>query len=370
MNSTRKKACLGLLFLFVLVFISSLYAESPHDEESILEEPFLGEETSPGEEPLLAEEAPLDENLSLDENPSLDETPSLSEEPSLDEDALLSEEFFFDDDDLLFFEAPSLIFEVSPFSGPRSFDEIFPGLSQEQKAEAMDEIGLRHYFEKNESPLFMPDPDSGIELLSSVMQKKPSHIIEALVVVPYVMPYSERELDILDIYNALGKIEDIKEYSFSLNDRDIYIFSGSTRLESPRNRISIPDPPPADTLPYSDTIHLRLTEKHFGDLFVRADISMSLYGITYSMTNFTDVRYSLFRVMRAERFSVIIYLEPVKEGILIYSMSGFYLPGFLASKVNLTPSINYRMTALLNWITGGLRREEANKVMQFLMKKN
>jgi hypothetical protein len=111
-------------------------------------------------------------------------------------------------------------------------------------------------------------------------------------------------------------------------------------------------------LPYSETMYLRLKDKYYGNLYIRGDVSMSLYGITYSMTNFTDVRYFLIPIIRAERISIIIYLEPVKEGVLIYSMSGIYLPGFIASRVNLTPNINIRISVLLKWITDGLRRQE------------
>jgi hypothetical protein len=219
----------------------------------------------------------------------------------------------------------------------------------------MSSAGLRYSFEKGGSPTLIPNQDSGIDLLSSVMKRKPSHIIEALVIVPY----NERELDMLDAYNALGKIKNIQEHSVSANGRDIYIFKETTRLESARNRKPIPDPDPANLLPFSETMYLRFTDPYVGDLFLRGDVSISLYGITYNMTNFVDVRYSLFRIMKTEGFSIVIYLEPVKEGVLVYSMAGLYLPGFIASRVNLTPNINIRVMTLISWITEGLRRQES-----------
>jgi hypothetical protein len=203
--------------------------------------------------------------------------------------------------------------------------------------------------------MLVPNPDSGIDLLSGVMAKRPSHIIEAMVLVPY---NNGRELDMLDIYNALGRIGSLKDYSFTINDRQYNIFEETTRLESARNRRSVSDPPPADTLPYAETMYLRFKDSYYGNLFIRGEVSVSLYGITYSMTNFTDVRYFLVPVIKAERISVLIYLEPVKEGVLVYSMSGIYLPGFIADRVNITPSINRRITTLIRWITDGLRIQE------------
>jgi hypothetical protein len=215
--------------------------------------------------------------------------------------------------------------------------------------------GLKHFFEKNNPPTLFPNPASGIDLLSGVMTKRPSHIIEALVLVPY----NERELDMLDIYNALGRIENIKNYSFIISGKDVNIFEETTRIESARNRRSVSDPPPADMLPYAETMYLRFKDSYYGNLFIRGDISMSLYGITYSMTNFTDVRYFLIPIVPAERISITLYLEPVKEGVLVYSMSGIYLPGFITDRLNITPSINRRITAIIRWITDGLRSQES-----------
>jgi hypothetical protein len=319
MHSTRIIAGLGL-FGGILVFISSLSAETLTGEEPPpgAESP-ISEESSPGEAPL-----PGDEYLTSDES--------------------------------LIFEGAPLIFEASPIYESRSFDAVFSGFSRRQKAAVMSDEGLRYSFEKDGSPTLLPNPDSGIDLLSSVMAKKPSHVIEALVVVPY----TERELDILDIYNALRKIKELKDYSIPWNDREIHIFTETTRLESARNRKPIPDPEPATILPYSETMYLRFIDPYMGDLFIRGDISISLYGLTYSLTNFIDVRYSLFRIMRAERFSAIIYLEPVKEGVLVYSMSGFYIPGFIAGRISLAPNVEVRIATLISWITDGLRREERN----------
>lgn len=220
----------------------------------------------------------------------------------------------------------------------------------------MSDSGIRHAFERDGSPLLTPDPDLGIDLFGSVMRKNPTHIIEALVLVSY----NERELDMLDIYNALGRIEHLKDQTIPLRDgRIINIFNNTTRLESAQRRRAVPDPPPADTLPFSETMFLRFTDRHIGNIYLRGDISVGFYGITYNVTNFRDINFSIFRIMRSERVSIIIYLEPVKEGVLIYSVSGLALPGFLINRMNLTPNINARITVLLNWITEGLRIQES-----------
>jgi hypothetical protein len=316
MNSTIKIVNLWLFFLFTLIFISPLMADPP--------------EPQPG--PQGAE--PERRGSLLEPQPG-----------SQGED--------YNDYDSLFFEAPPLILEVPGFE-PRSFDDVFPGLSQGQKMIALSGRGVRNSFEKDDSPTLLPAVDSGINLLGGVMAKKPSHIIEALALVPY----NKRELDLLDIYNALRKIKNIQDHTIPSRGNNVKVFLDTTRIESAQRRRPIPDPPRVDTLPNSEIMFLRFSDRYLGDLYIRANISIGLYGITYSLSNFRDVSFSIFRIMKAESFSTVIYLEPVIEGILIYSMSGIYIPSFIAHRVNLPSNMNYRITVLVNWITEGLREEE------------
>jgi hypothetical protein len=291
-----------------------------------------------------------------EEKTVIGEVPSPNEETPLSKDSPLSGEFVYDDDfddDSIFFDAPTLVFQVPSFE-IRSFDDIFPNFPEIQKQLITNNRGMRFSFEKDGSPLFVPNPNSGVNPLSKVMSKKPSHIIEALVLVPY----NKRELDMLDVYNALGKIKNIQDQIITVRDKDYKMFTETTRLESAQVRKPIPDPPPKDTLPYSETMYLRLVDYYMGDFYLRGEITTGLYGITYSLTNFRDVSYSLFTIMKAEKFIAIIYLEPVKEGVLIYSVSGLYIPSFVANRINLSSSMNYRITILINWIIEGLRRVE------------
>jgi hypothetical protein len=355
MNSTVKTANLSLLFLIVFALILPLCAEPLHGDD---ETPFL-------------EKLPIPDNEAFtnsdEKPPSLSEEFVFNKEDSQDNDETipverlseyiddLDEDYFFSDDFLLF-DAPALVYEVSPIFEPRSFNEIFPGFTESQRIGVMTNTGLRYAFEKDGTPSLIPHPDSGIDLLSIVMSKKPSHIIEALVIVPY----TKRELDMLDVYNSLREIRHIKDYTVNSGGNPINIFKDTTRLDSAQSRKPISDPPPSNMLPYSETVYLCFTDLYMGALYLKGDISISVFGITYSMTNFRDVTYSIFRIMKAERFSAIIYLEPIKEGILVYSMSGLYIPGFIANRVNLTPNMNARIRILVNWITDGLRKEENN----------
>jgi len=263
------------------------------------------------------------------------------------------DDFYYGEfDDYLFESAGLVIFEASSTLTYRSFGEIFPTLSARQRNVAMGSYGLRHSLEKHETPTLLPAANSGINLYSSVMRKDPSHIIEALIVVPH----TQRGLDLVDIYNTLGRIERIKDQRTTLRGGEVIsIFKDTTRLNNPTNRRAIPDPPPADMFPFSETMYLRFTDNYIGNVYLRGDLTVGSHGMTYNLTNFRNINFSIFTIMRAERVSIILYIEPVKEGILIYSMTGIFLPDFIINRVNLTPNMNIRINSLLRWITEGLR---------------
>jgi hypothetical protein len=336
-----------------------IYTESPPEEEDTLEWVLLFEELLSMDELPKIGDTFLDELDEDEENNDIlsmeDSYREEKEEDYSEENALAEELFMEDEEDYFFFEGPNLIFEVPVFE-TRSFDELFPGFTVYQRRMAFSNNGMRYFFTKNSPSRITPNPDLEINLFSSIMEKNPSHLIEALVVVPY----NEKEFDLLDIFNALGRIGNIKDYYIPINNHEYYPFTESTRLVSNRNRRAIPDPLPADNLPFSETIYARLNEVNMGNLFLRIDTSVSMYGLTYRITNFTDILYYIVPVMKAERYLTIIYLEPIKEGVLIYSLTGFYLPNFIAERVNITSSVNRRVQIFTNWIVDGLKNQVSN----------
>jgi len=338
------------MLVFILTFcFSPLYAEE--DNASSEEPPHIAEEiqSENGSDPAFESGISGESSLVTEEPASGDESAKEEGLPQLTQEEI---------DALFSFEAPEIIYEVDPVIVEiRSYTDIFPGLTRNQMRIATGSNGLRNSFLSGASALYKPASGSGIESISSfVMQKSPSHIVEALIVVPY----RKKELEMLDIYNALGLIRRIQEQELP-NTNGYRIFKDTTRVESDRNRRPVPDPAPVDTLPYTETMYLRFTDRTIGEIFIRGEITMSLYGITYSMTNFRDINFSIFTVMGKERFSTIIYLEPVKEGVLIYSMAGIFLPDFIASRLNLPLNINNRITVFTNWIIEGLRRQETKE---------
>lgn len=236
----------------------------------------------------------------------------------------------------------------------RSFDQLFPGLSEEQKNEIFSETGLIHSPKKDETLELIPAAGSGIDISGTVMKTKPSYLAESLLVVPY----STKVLDKLDAYNALGKIQDLKGrvYHSFTRKAEIPLFEDATRLESAKKTNPIPDPRPASVLPSSETVYLRLKDVNFGNSYYRADVSASVYGVTYSLTNFKSLSYLFFTVMKEEKFNAILYLEPLTEGMLVYSVAGADASDFIAKKVDIPSAISKRLEVFIGWVSDNLKK--------------
>ena len=235
----------------------------------------------------------------------------------------------------------------------RSFGELFPSLGEDQKKEAYSEDGTIRTVRKNEALEFLPALNSGINLYETVMKTNPTYLAESLLVIPY----QGRVFTRLDAYNALGKISDLKGRLYHSHTRDAYVplFQEATMLENVKSNKAVPDPLPALELPNSETVFIRLKDINFGNCYYRTDLSVTPFGLTYKITNTKNITYLLFTVLREEKFTSILYLEPLTEGMLIYSMAGADASDFIANMIDIPSAISKRLMVFLGWIKDGLR---------------
>ena len=242
--------------------------------------------------------------------------------------------------------------QVYPQTPLRSFNELFPLVEEAKRKDIFDEYGYIRTSGKNGVLNLIPSPGSGINIHNLVMRVKPSYLVESLK----VLPYSGKPLDRLDAYNALGRIRDLKGRLYRSHSRNssVPLFEDATRLESARKSNPIPDPAPAMQLPFTETVYLRLKDANFGNTYYRGEISTSLHGITYSLTNFKSLKFLFFTAMREEKFSAILYLEPLNEGMMIYSVAGGDVSDFIASRIDVPSAIAKRLSFFIAWISDGL----------------
>jgi len=253
----------------------------------------------------------------------------------------------------LFFFA--FVFLPSLYARPvRSLNDIFPNLTQSEINGVFKKEGLMRSFHKDDSALLAPAEDSGIDIISIVMERSPSYFVDVLLVIPH----NEKEFGITDAYNAISRIKNIKNHLYysGAKNRGSVVFKETTRLESATRKNPVPDPPFSDAPDFAETMYLRFDDTNFGSMFIRADVSGNGYGLFYNMVNFEAIQFLFFNIVKTEKFSAVVYVEPVKEGMLVYGMAGIDLPGFIAGLINVPLEIEKRLAILISWLTDGLKK--------------
>ena len=249
----------------------------------------------------------------------------------------------------IFYLASSIKAETNSL---RSFSELFPSLGEDRRKEAFSAEGTIRSLEKNEVLEFLPAANSGINLYETVMKSNPAYIAESLLVIPYKNRFFSR----LDAYNALGKISNLKGrlYHSHTRNADVPLFQEAARLENEKSGKTIPDPPPARELPDAETSFIRLKDINFGNCYYRTDMNVTPFGLTYKITNTKNITYLLFTVLKEEKFSSILYIEPLTDGMLVYSMAGADASDFIANRIDIPSAISKRLMVFLSWINDNL----------------
>ncbi|MDR2177991.1 MAG: hypothetical protein LBP20_08135 [Treponema sp.] len=229
---------------------------------------------------------------------------------------------------------------------PRSIGEIFPSLDGKIREQAFSPDGYFASYGQNYRTLDTPglDPRARAEIDSL----KPSVVIECLMVIPY----SSGPMEAVDIYNAIRRIRALKGRLYHSDTRksDIPLFEDATRIAGTRRTSSLDDPPPRDSLPDSETIHIRLKDANFGNSYYQADIQQNLRGFSYNLSNSRDLSYLIFPVIKPGKFIAQFYFEPLAEGVLVYCLSGAKVSDFIASQVDMPSAIQKRLEVILGWV--------------------
>jgi len=229
----------------------------------------------------------------------------------------------------------------------RGFDQIFPAIGAQTRNEVLS-AGIVREIEKNGKLELLPSPMSGIDLPQRIAAKNFPYLTESLAVIPY----QGKPLGILDAYNALGKIRGLKGrlYNSHTRGREVALFEDASRMESASKNNPIPDPPPAYSVPSFESIYIRLKDANFGNCYYRADITPSGRGLLCTITNYKTITYMLFSVMKEEKFAAHLYLEPLEEGMLIYSTGGTDVSDFISKQIDIPSAISKRIAVFIDWI--------------------
>jgi hypothetical protein len=233
----------------------------------------------------------------------------------------------------------------------RSFSGVYPGLNAEQREQVFSADGLNRSGKGSEGLRILPPTSGNPDIASRITGKNPSFIVESLRVIP------GKNIGLLSVYNALGKIRGLKGrvYHSSTRDKDIPLFEDATRIESPKRMNAVNDPFPAAAVPVSETFYARLKDANFGNCYYRITLSSNNRGILCDLGNFKTIYYGIFPVMKENNFTALLYVEPVAEGLLIYSVSATEVSDFVAGKIDIPSALRKRLDVIIGWMIDGIR---------------
>jgi hypothetical protein len=238
------------------------------------------------------------------------------------------------------------------FAQIRSFDGLYPALGAEKREAAYSPGGLEVFTPRPSALSLLPAGVSGLDIAGPVLKGNPRFVIESV----RLIPYAGKSAGLLEIYNGLGKIRDLKGrlYHSATRDRDTPLFEDATRIEGPRKTTAIPDPPPASAVPGGETIYIRLKDVNFGNSYYRAEIGSDFRGLLYTLSNFRNLSYLFIPIMKEEKFVAQLYFEPVAEGILLYSAAAAEVSDFAAAQADIPSAIRKRLELIIGWARDGI----------------
>jgi len=239
----------------------------------------------------------------------------------------------------------------------RSINDIFPNISAAVKEEIFTENGYVKSSEKTNGFVILANEQSALnpQIVNMVLRGNPGYFTESILIIPVI----QNSVNLLDIYNALGKIRLLKGrlYDSHTRGRPVPLFEDATRLTSERQLTPIPDPMSASTLPGTETIYVRLRDTNFGNTYYRAEIAIMGNGIRCTLTNFRSMNYLLIPVIKEEKFTAQLYFEPIQEGVLIYSVAGADISDFFASRIDINSAISKRLAVITGWAADGIKKK-------------
>ena len=236
------------------------------------------------------------------------------------------------------------------FSQIRSFSELFPSCTQEQRNAAFSDKYI-YYGHRAEGLSIFPYTQGNIRISKSSLGQKPDFFVEALKVIP------RSNTSLLSIYNALGRIQNLKGrmYYSEASRKNIPLFTDARRIEGPnKQKVFLSDPPFGVFVPERETFYVRLTDTRFGHCFFEVSLLSNREGILYKVINFKTVSYGPIPVMKENTFTALLYIEPVKEGLALYCLAGAEVSDFIAKFVDIRSALIKRLDVFAGWMLDGL----------------
>jgi hypothetical protein len=242
----------------------------------------------------------------------------------------------------------------SLFAQLRTFNEIFPDISEDIRASAFSSASYARSGQKSAGfALIGNNRGTALspQIINFVLNKNPRFLLESI----FVIPGTPGTIDILDIYNVLGNIRKINDLNYSNSQKkESPVLDNVTRIVSEKQTTPVADPLPSKNLPRIEIMYIKLKDMNFGTSYYRSQIMPVQNGLSYTLTNFKNISFLFIPVIKEEKFIAQLYIEPINEGVLFYIIAGADIADFLTSRINIDSAINKRLSVFISWAAAGV----------------
>jgi hypothetical protein len=243
-----------------------------------------------------------------------------------------------------------LFFSAFLFGQERTLEELFPGTKEAVLNSARNGTysrSLKTAANIDIDAYLAIKPLAEINLTRRLMDAEPLYIIESLLMIKNDKPAGK-----LDVYNALRKISTLRgrKYFSSTRGKETVMFEDAAIITGENNFKKQKDPPYAESIPSVETIFVTVKDVNFGNCYYKAEIKTDNTGIWYSLSNFRSINYLMIPVIKPEKLLIQLYLEPLKDGVLIYGLSGVDAVDFAEKRVDIPSTITKRLDVIYSWI--------------------
>jgi hypothetical protein len=239
----------------------------------------------------------------------------------------------------------------------RSFKDVFPTISQEIIDTAKSESGYYNTIESTDSKgkypfVILPSQTSGIHFNEIIAAKNPNVIVETLL----FLPYKDKKITITDVYNAVINVRDLqgRKYRSDTRDKLVPLFDYVSRIESMKKKKEIDDPPHLEIYPEHEDVYIKAKEGIFGTSYYHNVVDANSVSLSCVLNNAAALDVLFIPVMKPENLEIHFYVEPVKDGVIMYAVTGVLMEKFAAKYVHIPTAIQKRFDVIRGWIVDGI----------------
>jgi hypothetical protein len=240
------------------------------------------------------------------------------------------------------------------FAQNRSITDLYPNQGNDSLQNLFSEHGFIQTLEKSvQEPMFEPLLHPPFQFNTVIQQRKPSFVIESARIIPV-----QKSVSLQHIFISLNRVRDLagRTYKSSSRGKEVPLFETATRIESLKKPIPLEDPryTITDVIPSKQVFNILLKDINFGKSYYKVEMQTYDKGLLFILTNAKALSYGIIPVIGEDHFISILYIEPLKEGLLLYNQAGAQVNSLIASQVHMPSAIRKRLDVFIDWLLDGL----------------